>query len=137
MDGTQLNGSLKDVIDALLERSTAFTFASVSTVDGRSASFASNDAAISEGARVAAIASSILGLSESFSREVRQAGSQWTTISNEQGTIVLIRVPSRQRMHVLAVGADRGQNLATSLHFAVAAADQLASAIDREAPSAR
>ncbi len=132
MDGTTLNDSAQDVIEALLERSTAFTFASVSTVDGRSTSFGSNSAVISEGARIAAIASSILGLSESFSREVRQAGSHWTTISNEQGTIVLIRIPSRQRMHVLAVGADRSQNLATTLHFAVGAADQLAISIDRE-----
>lgn len=132
MDGTTLDGSLQHVIEALLERSNAFTFASVSTVDGRSASFACNGAVVSEGARVAAIASSILGLSESFSREVRQAGSHWTTISNEQGNIVLIRVPSRQRMHVLAVGADSSQNLATTLHFAVGAADQLAVSIDRE-----
>lgn len=132
MDAATVEGSLQNVVEALLNKTAAFTFASVSTVDGRSASFAAS-AAVSDGARIAAIASSILGLSESFSREVRQAGSHWTTLSNEQGTVVLIRVPSRQRMHVLAVGADRTQNLATTLHFAVSAADQLAAVIDRAA----
>jgi len=118
------------ILERLLDRSLALKFASLSTVDGRSfaqASARDDDAAAH---RIAAMSSSLLALSESFAREALRGNSSFTTISTEHGAIVVVRVPTRKRNHVLAIGSDASDVMALTLRYALDAAAEISAAID-------
>lgn len=119
-------------LDALLARSPALKFACLGTVDGRLYACASSDSnAVAQ--RISAMASSLLALSESFSKDALRSHCTHSTISTEHGAIVTVRIPCSHRTHVVSVGADATENMAMTLRHALDVSEQLAAIIDRRA----
>lgn len=83
--------------------------------------------------QVAAMSSSLLALTESFSREVLRSVASYNSISTAHGTIVVVRVPSSANRHVLCVWADKSETVAMTLRHALDTAQQLADELDSEA----
>lgn len=104
--------------------------ASLSTADGRPYALATRDHA-ADANRVAAISSSLLALSESFSREVLRSPCGYSLISTSHGVIATVRVPSAKRLHALAVASDDSEMLAMILRNALDASSKLAAILDR------
>lgn len=118
------------VLASLVEKAPAIRFASVALVDGRSfahANGASNDA---DPQRSAALMSSLLGLVESFSREALDSRALYNSTATEHGSIVMVRVPTKAKMHTLCICADASDNLAMTIRTALDTAAQLALLID-------
>ena len=85
-----------------------------------------------EAPRVAAVASSLLALSESFSGEALGSRTEYNSIATPRGTIVIVRVPTRARAHVLCLWADKSENFAMTLRTALDGAAQTAALIDTD-----
>lgn len=116
-------------LQQLLQKSPAIRFACLSLTDGRPFAFAgSYEARLAP--RLAAITASFLGLSESFAKESQSGRCTHTTISTENGTIVVVKVAARTRGMALSVGADRYENLALVLRRTLDAADAVAARLD-------
>lgn len=120
----------REAIVALLERTPALLFASVATVDGRSYTHA--DSALHEinPLRCAAIMSSLMGLVESFCRETLKSRALYSSIATEHGSIVIVRIPTRSKLHALCVCSDATENLAMTIRAALDTAAALAEKID-------
>ncbi len=118
------------ILAALLQRSQATLFASMSTVDGRSHAHAGSNLSSANAQRTAAITSSLMGLIESFSRETLASGALYNSIATDKGSIVIVRVPSRARLHTLCVCTDNTANLAMTIRAALDTAQKLAERID-------
>lgn len=131
-DPMSLRTRSQAILAGLLNRSHALKFACLSTVDGRVFAQASvRDEAAAH--RIAAMSSSLLGLSESFARDALRGSSSFTTISTEHGSIIVVRVPTPKRSHVLAIGADASDMMALTLRYALDTAAALAAVIgDRD-----
>lgn len=83
-----------------------------------------------EATRIAAICSSVLALSESFSHETLQGKVSFNCVSTSHGSIMTVRIPSRQNVFVLCVWADKSDNFAMALRFTLDAAHKLAALVD-------
>ncbi len=116
-------------LQLLLQKSPAIRFACLSLTDGRPFAFAGSDEA-RLAPRLAAITASFLGLSESFARESQSGRCTHTTISTENGTIIVVKVAARTRGMALSIGADRYENLAMVLRRTLDAADAVAARLD-------
>lgn len=101
----------------------------MSTVDGRAFAHASRPDQHMEVARISAISSSLLALAESFGVESLQGRAQYSNVVTDRGTIVIVRVPTLARAHVLSVLADNSENFAMVLRFSLDLAEQLAGAM--------
>lgn len=102
----------------------------VGTADGRAFAHACQADQAVEAARISAIATSLLALSESFSREALRSQAQYNSIATEHGTIVVVRVPTRARAHMLCLWADQSDIFAMTLRLALDSAARLAILID-------
>lgn len=120
----------QSALASLLERTPAILFASVATVDGRSYAHANAAAHSANAQRSAAIMSSLMGLIESFSKEALNSRTLYNNIATEHGSIVMVRIPSRTKHHVLCVCADATENLAMTIRSALDTAALLAEKID-------
>lgn len=120
----------QDILVALLQRTHATLFASMATVDGRSYAHAGSSLTTASAQRTAAITSSLMGLIESFSKETLSSGALYNSIATDLGSIVIVRVPSRARLHTLCVCADNTANLAMTIRAALDTARKLAERID-------
>jgi hypothetical protein len=132
-DATALMQTRNDclqTLEALITRSPATVFASLATVDGRSFAHADAPGRQANAARAAAIMSSLMGLIESFGRESLDSRTLYNSIATDHGSIVLVRVPSKARLHTLCVCADGSEILAMTIRAALDAAGQLAAKID-------
>ncbi|MCD9028025.1 hypothetical protein LDO26_07365 [Luteimonas sp. BDR2-5] len=118
------------VLQALVASASGILGAVVATVDGRAFADAGHANHEFDPARVAAISSSLLALSESFSRETLQCQAQHTSIATARGAIVVVRVPSRTRAHALCLWADSSENFAMTLRFALDTAARVAEVLD-------
>lgn len=114
----------------LLEATPGLLSSVMSTVDGRAFAHACRQGQAMEAARIAAISSSLLALSESFSVEALQGRSRYTNVVTDHGMIVIVRVPTPSRTHVLSVLADDSESFAMALRFSLDLAERLASALD-------
>lgn len=123
----------RGVLRARLEANPGVLATVVGTADGRAFAHASQPSQGIEAPRIAAIATSLLALSESFSKETLNSVTQYNSIATEHGTIVVVRIPSRARAHVLCLWADQSENFAMTLRFALDGAAQLAALIDADA----
>jgi predicted regulator of Ras-like GTPase activity (Roadblock/LC7/MglB family) len=74
--------------------------------------------------------SSLMGLIESFGREALNSGALYTSISTEHGSIVMVRILSERRQHMLCVCADATENLGMAIRAARDTAQTLAQNID-------
>lgn len=116
-------------LHALMHKSPAVRFACLSLADGRPFAFAGTaDARLAP--RIAAIAASLLGLSESFAKETQNGRCAHTTISCDHGTTIVVKVAARTRAMVLSVSADRSENLAMVLRRTLDTAERVALHID-------
>lgn len=122
----------QSALASLLERTPAILFASVATVDGRSYAHANAATHNANAQRSAAIMSSLMGLIESFSKEALNSRALYNSIATEHGSIVMVRIPSRGKLHVLCVCADATENLAMTIRAALDTSTLLAEKIDAE-----
>ncbi|MEO6873608.1 MAG: hypothetical protein ABI222_02180 [Opitutaceae bacterium] len=90
-------------LDALISQSTAVVFASVSTIDGRNFTQATTKGDIS-GPRISALTSSMLALGESLVRESALGSCQYSALSANGGSIVLVRTPTARPAYTLLYG---------------------------------
>lgn len=125
-----MQAACRDVLATRLEANPGVLAAVVGTADGRAFAHANQPNQGIEAPRIAAIATSLLALSESFSKEALNSGTQYNSIATHHGTIVVVRVPTRVRAHVLCLWADQSENFAMTLRFALDGAAQLARLID-------
>lgn len=102
-------------------------FACIGTADGRM--FAANHRS-TDPQRIAAMASSLLALSESFSKEAMRSRCAYSLIVGEHGAIVIVRIPSKRNHYVLAVGADTTETIALTLRKALDTSTHVASILD-------
>lgn len=125
-----LRMACQDILAALLQRTDATLFASMATVDGRSYAHAGSSLTTTSAQRSAAITSSLMGLIESFSNEALGSSALYNSIATDKGSIVIVRVPSRARLHTLCVCADVSANLAMTIRAALDTAQKLAERLD-------
>jgi len=118
------------VLASLVGKAPAIRFASVALVDGRSFAHANGASRNADPQRSAALMSSLLGLVESFSREALDSRTLYNSIATEHGSIVMVRVPTKAKMHTLCICADASDNLAMTIRTALDTAAQLALLID-------
>ncbi len=117
-------------LEKLLAQTSSISFACVGTADGRL--FVSGDAG-NHAQRLAAMASSMLALSESFAKEALRSQCTHSTIVTHHGVIVTVRIPSRRRSYLLSMGADATDMMALVLRRALDASEQLAEILDSPA----
>lgn len=129
-NGTHARMECQAVLAALVEKEPAIRFASVALVDGRSFAHANGASHAADPQRSAALMSSLLGLVESFSREALGSKALYNSTATEHGSIVMVRVPTRAKMHTLCICADASDNLAMTIRTALDTAAQLALLID-------
>ena len=128
--GTHAKMECQTVLASLVGKSPAIRFASVALVDGRSFAHANSASHDADPQRSAALMSSLLGLVESFSREALGSKALYNSTSTEHGSIVMVRVPTRAKMHTLCICADASDNLAMTIRTALDTAAQIALLID-------
>ncbi len=119
------------VLERRLQSSPGVLHAVLATADGRALAHALRSNVDAVPARISAIASSLLALGESFTRETLKSPASYTSIASEQGSIVIVRVPSSTGAYTLCLSADRSETFAMALRFALDAASELAAVIDR------
>lgn len=120
------------LLESLLGAHPGVIAAVAGTADGRAFADAAQSGQKVEAPRIAAVASSLLALSESFSREALRSRAQYSSIATTHGTIMIVRVPTRVHAHVLCLWADQTENLAMTLRIALDGAAQLAALIDAD-----
>ena len=128
----QIRNECQQTLEALIARTPAIVFASLAMVDGRSFAHADAPGRAANAARAAAIMSSLMGLIESFSRESLDSRALYNSIATAHGSIVLVRVPSKAKLHTLCVCADGSEILAMTIRAALDTAEQLAARIDAD-----
>lgn len=115
-------------LQAFFATSSAMQLVSLCYVDGRPLATL-GDASPEQAQRIAAMASSFLALSETFSKEAAHGRCAYATITSAQGLIVAVRVPSPRSLYVLCAAAGRSDNLAMVLRRTLDCAEALASAL--------
>lgn len=121
------------ILTMLVEKASAVQFASVATVDGRSFAHANGLMHTANPQKSAAIMSSLMALTESFSREALNSKTLYNSTATEHGSIVMVRVPSLAKMHTLCICVDATENLAMAIRHALDTAHDIAIAIDENA----
>jgi predicted regulator of Ras-like GTPase activity (Roadblock/LC7/MglB family) len=114
----------QEVIDAHCRSSPSTHYVCLGAVDGRMLSVAGLPDR-SAGQRIAAMSSSLLALSESFSRESLDSGTTYSLVSARHGSIVTVRIPSASAHYSLSLAADRTETVALALRNALDLADKL------------
>lgn len=102
----------------------------VGTADGRALAHAGASSEEFQPARIAAIASSLLALSESFSRETLGGTTRYSSVATSHGSILMVRVPGKSASQVLCLWADAKQNLGMALNTALGMAARVAGIVD-------
>lgn len=120
----------RTLLHNLLDGTEGVFGAVVARVDGRVYAQAFRHEHQTDAARIAAVSSSLLALSETFSREALKARTRYNSIVTDRGCIVTVRIPSATHGHVLCVWADDSENFATVLRVSLDAADKLALKMD-------
>lgn len=118
----------------LLGKHPSIFFISLASVDGRSFAHV-HGIPKSDGQRIAAMTSSLLGLSESYAREACQSRCRYSVIAMEAGSVVTVRIPTKSLRFALAIGASDMENLATILRAALDGAAILARLLEQPALS--
>lgn len=117
-------------LEATLASQPGVLAAVLGTADGRAFAHACRSGQRVEAPRIAAIATSLLALSESFSGEALRSRAEYNSIATPHGTIVVVRVPTEARAHVLCLWADQSENFAMTLRVALDTAAHVATLID-------
>lgn len=116
-------------LERLLEKHPSIFFITLASVDGRSYAHV-NGASQSDPQRIAAMTSSLLGLSESYAREAGKSRCRYSVVAMENGSVVTVRIPTKSLRFALAIGATDMENLATILRAALDGAAALAKLLE-------
>lgn len=116
-------------LELLLKKHPSIFFISLASVDGRSFAHAQGNQA-SDPQRIAAMTSSLLGLSESYAREASRSTCRYSVVAMENGSVVTVRIPTKSLRFALAIGATDMENLATILRAALDGAATLAKLLE-------
>lgn len=127
---TAMQDACRSLLASQVHSNAGVLAAVVGSADGRAFAHASQPDQKVEASRIAAIATSLLALSESFSKETLSSRAQYNSIATQHGTIVVVRVPSRAQAHVLCLWADSSENFAMTLRRALDSAALVAALID-------
>lgn len=119
------------LLGSLLGKHASLQGMVMTSVDGHAFAQAFQQSHSKEAARIAAIASSVMALSESFSGETLAANTRYNCVNTDRGNIVTVRIPSRSNKFVLCCWADNSDNFAMTLRFTLDAASKLAALVDR------
>lgn len=125
----ELSGTIRAHFELLLSRHPALRFVCLCTGDGALLEHESADATL-RGARIAAMTSAALALSESFARDALHAACSYSVIYSESGAIVMVRIPLKDRSYTLSVASDGTEVLAATLRTALDTAQRIAAALD-------
>jgi predicted regulator of Ras-like GTPase activity (Roadblock/LC7/MglB family) len=121
------------VLTSVIESTPALLFTSMATVDGRSYAHANAATHTANPQRSAAIMSSLMALTESFSREALNSRALYSSTATEHGSIVIVRVPSKAGHHAFCMCSDASENLGMTIRMALDTASQLAGILDTQA----
>ncbi|MGH8492162.1 MAG: roadblock/LC7 domain-containing protein [Moraxellaceae bacterium] len=127
--GSNLRAQCEAELRRLLEKHPSIFFISLASVDGRSYVHVQG-ATQSDAQRIAAMTSSLLGLSESYARETSQSRCRYSVVAMESGSVVTVRIPTKNLRFALAIGASDMENLATILRAALDGASTLAALLE-------
>ncbi|MGB4343133.1 MAG: roadblock/LC7 domain-containing protein [Moraxellaceae bacterium] len=120
-----LQAACEAELQRVLVKHRSVFFVNLASVDGRPYAHATASRA-ADRQRISALTSSLLGLSESYAKEVAGGRCRYTALAMDEGTVVTVRVPTRSLRFALSVGADDSENLATVLRAALDTATNLA-----------
>lgn len=120
-----LQAACEAELQRVLDKHRSVFFVNLASVDGRPYAHAMVSRS-ADRQRISALTSSLLGLSESYAKEVAGGRCRYTALAMEEGTVVTVRVPTRSLRFALSVGADDSENLATVLRAALDTASSLA-----------
>lgn len=126
---TSLQARCERELERLLEKHPSIFFITLASVDGRSYAHV-NGASQSDPQRIAAMTSSLLGLSESYAREANASRCRYSVVAMENGSVVTVRIPTKSMRFALAIGATDMENLATILRAALDGAATLAKLLE-------
>lgn len=124
--------SCQVVLRTLLEECPGVHGAIMAKVDGQVSAQTFQEGREPEAARIAAVSSSLLALSETFGNEALGGGARYNSIVTDRGCLVIVRVPSRKSTHTLCAWTDQHKSFAMTLHFALETAKQLGYVLDHE-----
>jgi predicted regulator of Ras-like GTPase activity (Roadblock/LC7/MglB family) len=124
--------SAKSSLKSLLERSPALRFACLGTADGRTFAHAAIEG-VTGPERIAAMTSSILALSESFAKDALRGNCNYSVVSTQHGSIIVVRVPVTRGSFMLSVGSDGSELVALTLRAALDEAERLVAILDADA----
>ena len=128
-DLSALRDACSRVLADLVAASSSVQYASLSLVDGRSFAHA-NGRGSADAARVAAVTTSLLGISGAFAKESLAGTAKHTVIAVDTGTIAVVRVPSERRLFALSVCVGKDENLAFVMRWTLDASVKLAQTLD-------
>ena len=117
----------REQLQSILDQHPGILGAVIAWVDGRTFTHAFRSGHEVEAARVAAVSSSLLALSESFSGETLGDKARYSSIVTDRGCIITARVPAGVPVHVLCLWVDGTENHAMALHYALETVQKLAS----------
>lgn len=130
---TSSNAKLKDQCESelnqILIKHPAIFFISLASVDGRSFAHVHGNQN-SDPQRIAAMTSSLLGLSESYAREASGNRCRYSVVAMDSGSIVTVRIPTKNLRFALSIGASDAENIATILRAALDGATTLSKLLD-------
>lgn len=118
-----------DLLQQVLAQWPGARYMCLGLVDGRVWAF--HGASELDPARISAMTTSALGLSEAYAREAKLGSLSYSVLSPESGTIVLVRVPCTSRLFVLSCGFDSSETVAMALRVSLDTAQKLAELIDQ------
>ncbi|MDP2226438.1 MAG: roadblock/LC7 domain-containing protein [Moraxellaceae bacterium] len=116
-------------LEQILAKHPAIFFISLASVDGRSFAHVQGGQP-SDAGRIAAMTSSLLGLSESYAREASASRCRYSVVAMESGSVVTVRIPTKSLRFALAIGANDSENIATILRAALDGASALSKLLD-------
>lgn len=121
------------VLRSRMDGNSGVLGAVMSTLDGRAFAHAFRAGVDIEAPRIAAVASSLLALSESFSKETLSSAAKYNSTVTERGNIITVRVGSRTQQYILCVWTENSENFAMALRFSLDTAKELAMVTDNNA----
>jgi len=110
----------------ILDRTPSIRFACLATSDGRLVARAGDTGNAGNAQGIAAMSSSLLALSEAYSREMLGTECHYSATVTSEGTIVTVRIPRSQGRLALSVAADATDVMGTVLRRALDASEELA-----------
>lgn len=119
------------LLESVMKKTPSMTGALMASVDGHAFASAFQGGDNAAAPRIAAMCSSLLALSDSFSNETLKGNTRFNTVTTNRGSIVTTHIPSQDGKYVLSVWADDSDTFAMTLRTTLDTAKKLADLVDR------